>query len=353
MAKRESTSCFGCRTIGHGEFMAGLESALTQAGFEFEWADGAQVEPCSWVRFSGRGSWFSLVSHEIAEELAVLVAAQLKSPIDLLRVESVDDRRNPDLSFVARQIQPDGTVGLLPMNDFEGADLVSLTAGRADDRREQVLHLLIGTDHDRVVDSGSCTIFRRTRRRKSGVAKSAGTSDSNRVRQAIDELKECVSAMLAREGSDQYALKIVRPEACDLTIYMNSASAQVLQASLPTEFRAKLQRPGLRGSTGSASEAPKRQYNDTEVAIRKFLAEMLGVDRFTIDWDQPLSATTATADQLSRLMQFICDTYGDEVQDRAVSSAFQIGGQSIEIRDLTIHQLSQYANFLSAHRFRE
>lgn len=282
-----------------------------------------------------------------------MVAAQLKSPIDLFKVESVDDRRSPGLSFVARQVHPDGTAGLLPMNHHEGVDLVGITAGRADDRREQVLNLLIGSGRDRIVASGNCTIFRRSQRLKSDRTKPSGTADSNRVQQAMGELKDCVSATLPRADADQYSLKIIRAEACDLTISMNATTAEFLKTTLPDELQAKLQRPGLRGSAGSTIEVPRRQYNDEEVAIRKFLAEMLGVDRFTIDVDQPLSATKATAHQLARLMQFICETYGDEVQDQAVASAFQIGDQSVEIRDLTIHQHSQYANYLSAHRFRE
>ncbi len=333
--------------------MAGLDAALAHAGFEFEWVDGAQAEPCGWVRFSDCGSWFSLASHDVAAELASLVAARLKTTVDLLKVESVDDRRTPGLSFVARRIQPDGAMGLLPMNDLEGVDLVSLTAGRADDRREQVLNLLIGAGHDRVVDSGNCTIFRRQQRVNSDTTKPAGTADTNRVQQAISELKECVNAALAREDSDQYALKIIRPETCDLTIYMNAASAQLLQTSLPAELQAKLQRPGLRGSKGSAFEAPKRQYDDAEIAIRKFLAEMLGINRFTIDVDQPLSVKKATADQLAGLMQFISKTYGDEVHDRPLEASLLVGDASIHIRDLTIHQLSRYANYMAANRYRE
>ncbi len=125
------------------------------------------------------------------------------------------------------------------------------------------------------------------------------------------------------------------------TSYASPMNVTSLKAMLNDQQRAKLLVPSIRPAK-KAFGVPRRVYSSDEIEIRRSLAEMLAVDRFTIDIDQPLLSTGITREQFVLLMKVQAKRHKIPIQQSFLDQLADEEHWATTVKKLTISELASF-----------
>jgi hypothetical protein len=339
----ERSACVGSHHLNADQFVDGLERVLKEGGFSLEWLPEADQAYASWETYPREGTWLFLTDSGMAREIAKRLAIHLRCPLHWFEAKCGIRGKNAGLGYQAREITAEGKVRLVPSTNLDGKDLSSITFGKVEDRLQQILIELIGCK-DEPSRAHDFQVFRPSKIQEGPEAPAETKAvDAKRLQEMIEAIDEGLVATLIREANDRYSLRVILESGTQHTCYAGSATVLALRDSLNEQQRSKLLSPSVRPA-GKDFRIPPRIYSCTEVEVRRFLADMLGVDRFTIDVDRPLGVTGVTPEQFVALMHLLSERYKIPIDETMIHQIADIEHWSSAAQEVTLGDLAQFAS---------
>ena len=339
----ERLACLGSHRLDMEQFLDGLEAVLKEGGFSLEWLSGSDNAYASWQTYPKRGTWLFLTDSQMAREIAKSLASHLRCPLHWFEAHCDIRGENAKLGYQGREVTAEGKVRLMPSTNLDGTDLNSITAGKVEDRLQQILNELTGCD-DEPSRSHEFQVFRPPRTPQAPEAQvKLDLLDAKRVQDMIRAIDEGLVATLTREADDRYSLRVILESGTQHTCYAGPATVSALERGLDERQRLKLLSPSVRPA-GKNFRIPPRIYSSTEVEVRRLLADMLDLDRFTIDIDRPLGLTGLTRDQFVTLMHLLSERYRIPIDETMINLIADSENWSSATQKMTVSDLAHFAN---------
>jgi hypothetical protein len=290
-----------------------------------------------------QGTWLFLTNSDMAREIAKSLAIRLRCPLDWFEARCDVRGANAKLGYEGREVTADGKVRLMPSTSLDGTDLNSITAGKVEDRLQQILNELTGCE-DKPSRSHEFQVFRTAKMPEAPEAQvKLEVVDAKRVHDMIHAIEEGLVATLTREAGDTYSLRIILESGTQHTCYAGSATVSALKRDLNDRQRLKLLSPSIRPAD-TKFRIPPRIYSSTEVEVRRLLADMLGLDRFTIDIDRPLGVTGVTRDQFVTLMHLFSERYRIPIDETMINLIAASENWSSAAYKMTVSDLARFVS---------
>ena len=342
----DSVVRLGNRQLALSDFLDGLAAVLEAGGYSLEWLPGAKLAYATWFTFPDHGTWLDInlaMSRDIAGRLAI----QLDKPFEWYLARCDSDREQGRLSFEARQITTEGKVQLMPSTSLDDEDLEAVTFGKIEDRLGQILDALSGWVGKSASQDHQFRLFQYPPGQpRPAVSEPGSTIDEKKVQQLVDAINngkflnrllgEGIVVTLGQEEADRYAVQILYEDGMTCRYYARAATVAALKARLNDQQRSTLRAPSIRPPSKDY-RIPRRRYTDTEIDVRRALAELLSVDRFTVDIDKPLAATGLTREQFVALMQLLSERFKIPIENAIIeqfASRWSDVARKITIKDI-------------------
>ncbi|HEV3444497.1 MAG TPA: hypothetical protein VG099_07630 [Gemmataceae bacterium] len=339
----ERLACLGSHRLDMEQFLDGLEAVLKEGGFSLEWLSGADHAYASWQTYPEQGTWLFLTDSEMARAIAKGLAIHLRCPLHWFEAHCDIRGENAKLGYQAREVTEEGKVRLMPSDNLDGTDLNSITVGKVEDRLQQILDELTGCE-DKPSRSHEFQLFRPPKTPEAPeVQVKLEVVDAKRVQEMIHAIDEGLVATLTREADDTYSLRVILESGTQHTSYAGPATVSALKRGLNERQRLKLLSPSVR-PVSKKFRIPPRIYSSTEVEVRRLLADMLALDRFTIDIDRPLGLTGVTRDQFVTLMHLLSERYRIPIDETMINLIADSENWNSATQKMTVSDLAHFAS---------
>jgi len=333
--------CLGNRNLPLDEFLTGLELALADGGYSLEWAPGANQAYATWETFPKTGTWLFVSDTTMSRQLGELLAIRLGKTLHWFSARCEVEGDKGALAFEAREITAEGKLRLVPSTGLDGENLEDISYGKPEDRVHQILSELIGTEDS----PAQCHDFQLFRNCSAQLAEemrdSSIRADSERIRQLVEAIDSGLVTTIMREAHDRCALRVIMESGIISTSYASPENVSALKALLNDQQRAKLVAPSIRPPS-KGFQVPRRVHSSGEIEIRRSLAEMLAVDRFTIDIDRPLHSTGITREQFVLLMKDQAKRHRIPIEQSFLDLLADDEHWATTVKKLTISELASF-----------